>query len=394
MKILTAFITIVLLSSCHAGRTIIWNFGNYDDYKKFQHLPIPKGETTYRFVREQNAERSILPITTATDFLIDGSFAEFLKKTKTTSFFVLQRDTVIYENYLNDYAAEELHCINSVSKSFLSLLIGIALEEGKITALTDPIKKYIPELADSPLSEITLEELIDMKSGIEFSEAYYNPFGNLAKFYYGTHLRKYVRDLEIKKAPGDFEYISVNTDILGWVLENAVGRSVPEYLSEKVWQPLQMEHAATWSIDSKKHNVPKFSYGLNTRTSDLLKLGYLYLNEGTFNGTYIVNSDWIERIAQIEPTGQRPNYKNHWWRAVAYQDTLNSAEQPRLLGEFETSGTAQKYYQLYTGNYYAAGFLGQFVYVCPAKELVIVRTGKQQGKTDWIRLFGLIAEHR
>ena len=234
-----------------------------------------------------------------------------------------------------------------------------------------------------------------MESGIDFEEQYFNPFGNLAKFYYGTNLHRHLRRVQTKQAPGNFEYISVNTDLLGWVLERATKKSVPTLLEQRVWQPFGAEHDASWSIDSKRHGVPKYSYGLNLRSSDLLHLGRLYLHGGTTNDHRIVSREWIDRMDRMDPEKEyQPNYKNHWWRDVELRDTYSADEDAMLLNTYESigeDGEVETFYRVYSGKYYAAGFLGQFVYVCPERETVIVRTGKRQGKTDWIGLFRTIA---
>lgn len=392
----TLLLTLFLLSSCHVGRTVIWNFAAYDDYKKFDRLDVAAADAPPTFQFDKTGNRTV-PIADAggAAFLQDKSFEEFLTDNHTTSFLVLKGDTVIYENYFNGYSPDAPHSVYSVSKSFISLLVGIALEEGKITSLADPVKKYNPELTDSEIADVTLQELIDMESGIDFSELYYNPFGDLAKYFYGTNLKKYMRQAKLKNESKKFDYVSVNTDLLGWVLESATGQSIADYLQEKVWQPLEMQYDASWSLDSKKHGTPKFSFGLNMHTSDLLKLGYLYKHGGSYCGERIVGSAWVNRIAQVEAhkNGQ-PNYKNHWWRETAYKKTLNAAEKDRVLQTFaveNAAGSTEKNYRIFTGNYYAAGFLGQFVYVNPDRDVVIVRTGAKQGKTDWVGLFGVIA---
>ena len=169
----------------------------------------------------------------------------------------MKGDTIGYENYFNGYSPKDLHCVYSVSKSFISLLFGIAVEERKIDSLSDPIKKYIPSLRESEIVDVTLRELIDMESGIEFSELYYNPCGDLAKYFYGRNLKKYMRNSKMKDGVKKFEYVSVNADLLGWVLEKATNQRIAQYLEEKAGQPLEMSYGATWSLDSEKHGTLK-----------------------------------------------------------------------------------------------------------------------------------------
>lgn len=394
MKIPKLLFVVLLFSSCHAGRTIIYNFGDYDDYKKFAQAPIAKGEQATdfpqasEFILNSSGEK-------VQAFLGGQSLDDFFTDTKSTAFLVLRNDSLIFERYYNKHKQSDLHCVNSVSKSFISLLFGIALQEGKIKSVEQPVTDYIKELRGTEYDKMTIEDLLYMRSGVDFSEAYYNPFGDLAKFYYGNDLRKHLRKLKITEEPGTrFEYVSSNTDMLGWILEEAIGGSVPEYLSEKVWQPLEMQYEASWSLDSKKNNVPKYSYGLNTRSIDLLKLGQLYLHQGKYKNKEIINSAWVSKSTTPDAEKRPLTYQNHWWYQVEY-----SEETPEVFPETYDSytytnadGQEQTTYTLPTGNYYAAGFLGQFIYVFPEKNIVIVRTGKRQGKVDWLGFFKAVAE--
>lgn len=376
--------SVLWLSSCHAGRTLIWNFGDYDDYKKFHHDTIHAGTPAPLPRAVAGLDPGRLPAGTV---LGEVDLPAFLTATKTTSFLVMRRDSVVYEWYGNDYVPTQLHCVNSVSKSFLSLLIGMAMADGHIGAVTDRVDDYVTELKGKAVGALTLEQLLDMESGVRFREQYFNPFGNLAKFYYGRDLRRYLRRLTVERPPGNFNYQSVNTDLLGWVLEEALGESVVDYLERRVWRPLGMEYDATWSVDDRRRRVPKYSYGLNVRTPDLLRLGQLYLHGGRLAGAQIVPADWVARTDEIDPgPAERPNYRNHWWRDVVYRDTLPAGAADQAL-HHHRGEDGLEWHKIYTGNYYAAGFLGQFVYVNPATKTVVVRTGKRQGKTDWPGLF-------
>lgn len=322
------------------------------------------------------------------------SLDEFYKQSKTTSLLVLKDGQLIYEQYAGGYDKDELHCMNSVSKSIISLLIGIAMEEGHIDSIQEPFTNYVTELKGYPLDGITIEQLLDMESGIDFQEAYYSPFGNLAKFYYGTNIRKYLRKLDTNGPPGNFDYVSANTDFLGWVLEEAVWQSVPRYAAEKLWIPLRMEYPASWSLDSEKNEVPKYSYGLNARSIDLLKIGQLCLDEGVFDGKAIVSNEWIQTIFRMDSLDKgHPTYKNHWWKEVQYKD--GRGDQTEIVLSTYTyknkEGVEIKGRVLDTGNFYAAGFLGQFIYVSPGQQTVVVRTGKKQGKVNWVEILRAIA---
>ncbi len=201
--------------------------------------------------------------------------------------------------------------------------------------------------------------------GIDFNESYTNPFGDAATFYYGINLRKATRKIKLKTKPEHyFEYVSGNTQLLDLVLERALKeQTVTAYLEEKLWIPLEMEFEASWSIDKKKNGLEKTFCCINARVRDFAKIGRLYFNKGRWNGKQIVSEDWVRQSTKIDTSGGSAwNYQYQWW--------LPSK----------------------TGDFMAAGILGQYIYVNPEKELIIVRLGKYRGKTDWAELFTNISE--
>ena len=275
------FLLAVSTSSCHVGRYFYWNFADTGDMNKFDNVPIQKGTTSFQFHEVQNT--SSVP-----EFILNKkgeavTFDEALEKNGTTAFLVIQKDTILYERYFDQYSPDTQHPSFSVAKSFVSALIGIAIDEGKIQSVHDPIRNYLPEL-DSSFDPVTIEHILNMQSGVKFSEGYFNPFGEVAKFYYGTALKKFVNKLKVIEQPGtSWKYISGNTQLLSLALEKATGQSLPSYLEEKIWIPLGMEYDASWSIDSKKNKTAKAFCCLNARARDFAKFGRLYLNKGNWN---------------------------------------------------------------------------------------------------------------
>jgi CubicO group peptidase (beta-lactamase class C family) len=239
-------------------------------------------------------------------------------------------------------------------------LIGIAIEEKLIQSVEDPITNYVPELKKNGFEKVKIKHLLQMTSGIKFNEGYYNPFGDAASFYYGLNLRKKIVKMKLKREPGkEFEYISGNTQLLGLILERALkGKTVTQYLQEKLWQPLGMEYNASWSIDRKENGLEKTFCCINARARDFAKIGRLYLNKGNWNGKQIVSEKWVTESTKVDSTeGSAAYYQYQWWI-------------PTMDGDFLTDG-----------------FLGQYIYVNPAKNLVIVRLGKNEGKANWWSVF-------
>lgn len=360
---LSILLSCLLLSSCHVGRFFVWNFADIKDHKKFPKIEVER-DSNYTFAFEELRRNDLFPQKRIGYNGNDLSLAEALEKEKTVAFLVIRKDTIIYERYFHKYDSSSIVPSFSMAKSFTSALLGIAIEEGYIDSVGESIRTYIPELPEIPYADISLEDLLDMRSGLEFKEQYFNPFGHVAKSYYGRNLRKFSRQLKAKDKAGEkFEYISVNTQLLGWAIENATGKKLPDYLEEKIWKPLGMEFDASWSIDSKKHQMAKAFCCLNARARDFAKFGRLYLQEGKWEGKQIIPKKWIERSLDFNPSSY---YSYQWWK------------RPNKSAP---------------NNFYAQGFLGQFIYVDPNKDLIIVRLGKKTADIYWPSFFQKIAQH-
>lgn len=349
-------VALIGFNSCKLGRFVIYNFADVKDYKKFKNREIKRDSITFEFYKAENEK-------VPNEITIDGkahNFEKYLARNKTVAFLVIQNDSILYENYWRKRDKSSIHPSFSVAKSVTSILIGCAIEDGFIHSVHDPVTNYIPELSANGFEKVTIEHLLQMTSGIEFSESYINPFGEAASFYYGTNLRKEVAKLKLKSKPGQgFEYISGDTQLLGWVLERALkDKTISQYLEEKIWIPLQMEYDASWSLDRKKNGLEKTFCCLNARARDFAKIGRLYLNNGNWNGRQIVSSDWIYQSTKVDTSnGSAWYYQYQWWLPTP------------------------------SGDFMAEGILGQFIYVNPENNLIIVRLGKNYGKADWWDIF-------
>jgi len=203
MRKINLFIILCLVfvvSSCHVGRYIWWNFADINDYKKFPSLEIEKGEYSFDFYTLEKNKVFITP----DKFTIEkkwSSFEEFLEKKKAVAFLVIRNDSIIYENYFAGYNDTSVVTIFSAAKSFVSALMGIAISEGYISGTDEPITKYIPELTNLDFEKITIEDLLNMRSGIKYNEGYFNPFAEMPKYYYGKNILKYIKKLEVKEEP-------------------------------------------------------------------------------------------------------------------------------------------------------------------------------------------------
>ena len=145
---------------------------------------------------------------------------------------IVKNDEIVYEKYWGNYDENSLTNSFSVAKTFISLLIGVAIDEEFINSVDDPVGNYLPAYEDVP--ELTIKDLLTMSSGINFDESYQSPFGHMAKAYYGTDLEKLNEKYTVTSTPGqEWKYLGGNTIILSFILEKATGMSISEYMSRK-----------------------------------------------------------------------------------------------------------------------------------------------------------------
>ena len=396
-----------ICSSCHVGRFFVYNFANITDHKIFPYTEVGTGDEIYRF---PVSDRDPLGEMTLTPKDEKMSLTQWLdEETSTTSFLVIQRDSIVYEQYFEGYKPEDIATIFSVSKSVTSLLTGIAVDEGLIEDVNDPVTKYIPELleGDPRFQRLTIRHLLDMRSGLDYKESYSNPFADMAKLYYGTNQLKQLSKLGFNHEPGTYhEYQSGTTALLGIAVERATGMDLGRYLEAKVWKPMGMEFPATWSLDDKRHRSAKGYSGLNTTARDLAKIGRLYLNGGRWRGKQIVSEAWIK--ASTTPDMTNDAYQYQWYGVEEplddeegstryFPDSLAAATvADTLSADFVVVRPSQKnpgqWYINYAGNnFYAQGILNQLIYVDPDKDLIIVRQGRKwDGGYFW--LFSAVGE--
>jgi CubicO group peptidase (beta-lactamase class C family) len=358
--VLIILVTVFNLTSCKFARFVIYNFADIKDYKKFPKRELKTNDNKFYFETAKNQEIS-KKISFDKEF---SSFEEYLEKNKTVAFLIIRNDTIQYENYFKGYDETSIVASFSMAKSVLSILVGCAINDGLIKSVDEPVTNYIPELKENGFDKVTIEHLLQMTSGLDFNESYYNPFGDAATYYYGRNLRKSISKAKLKREPGtSFEYVSGSPQILGLVLEKALkDKTITEYLQEKIWSQIGMEYNASWSIDKKKNGLEKTFCCINARTRDFAKIGRLYLNNGNWNGKQIVPETWVKQSTRVDTeNGSASYYQYQWWL-------------PTL-----------------SGDYMAKGILGQFIYVNPDKNLIIVRLGKSYGDTNWSGLFVRIA---
>jgi CubicO group peptidase (beta-lactamase class C family) len=272
----------------------------------------------------------------------------------------------------------------SAAKSFGSALIGIAIDEGYIKSVNDPITHYLPELRGKGLDAITIRHLLTMSSGIQYIEEQrifplLIPLSDDAKTYSFPNLRKLA--LEAKpdgEPPGTyFHHNNYHSLLLGMILERATHQSVVAYLQEKIWKPLGMEYPASWSLDSETSRFEKMESGINARAIDFAKFGRLFLDKGNWNGEQIISEKWVLESTTPEPSDHRA------WHPGSILGFTDAA-----YSEYKAGKGYYKY--MWWGrlrgdsayDFFARGNYGQRIYVSPQKNVIIVRFGMEYGHLD------------
>ena len=350
--------------SSMVARGIMWGDARYDDWKRYPSRTVRASDTPVYFAAE---ETDIFE-----DLSIAGSpFEQYLEASNTTAFIVIHDEALLYEGYFNGSSHGATQASLSVAKSFVSVLVGIAVDEGHISNLDDPVTKYIPELLerDARFADISIRHLIMMSSGIRFVRDESDPFSDDFITSAATDLRAAALNTEIIESPGQrFHYNEYNPQLIGMVLERATGMSVSEYFETKLWQPMGAEGDGSWDLDSEESGFEKMSVGVNGRAVDLAKLGWLFLHDGKNGDRQVVPSEWVNESTRAvdmfkDHRGDESVYYGYYWWIDADSDA-----------------------------YFAEGNFCQFIYVYPSADLVIVRNGKDCGGTYWTGLLGDIAQ--
>ena len=360
-------------SSDYVYRSYVWGASDIQDYEKFPFRDILNAPPAFHFE----------PSDSSTAFQPPQGFDDLMAKSGTTAFLIIQDDRLLYEKYFNGFQRDSWFTSFSVVKSFDSALVGIALSEGLIGSVDDPVIRYIPELSGRGLDALTIRNLLKMDCGVSYQESeMFDILGyqsDDSKTYYMPDLRSLALTIKpSQEAIGScFHYNNYYPILEGMILERTTGMSVSQYLQERIWKPLGMEYSATWSINQAGDGLEKMESGLNARAIDFAKFGRLYLNKGNWNGIQIVPESWVVESTAPDPTDNRPQigevqlpkpegyYQYHWW------------------GTKRANG-------LY--DFTAVGHLGQYIFVRPDRNLIILRFGTETDTSvNWYQMIQEVA---
>ena len=236
-------------SRSQLARSVVWGESDVDDHRRFPARAVAAGPYRFHFRRPAGGSEDPPPQVRRIgvqdgDRRVERDLEQFLAASDTTAFLIVKGDILLYEGYFNGAGPDSVQTSMSIAKSVLGALVGIAVGEGRIGSVDDPITRYVPELAerDPRFGQITLRHLLNMTSGLRYEEGG-GPWGDDTATYYAPDLRALALEgTEVVEAPGRrFHYNNFNPLLVGLTLERAVGTPVASYLEARLWRPLGME---------------------------------------------------------------------------------------------------------------------------------------------------------
>ena len=287
---------------------------------------------------------------------------EFNERTNTNALLILKDGKVVTEIYRNGAKPDTRFISFSTGKSFVSTLVGMAVEDGFIDSVDDPLTKYLPGLIGSAYDGVSIKDALQMSSGVEWDEAAYDfsdmslPLTRHWEYSMVQHRYRYVEGAnELPRAhePGTrYNYNTLETCLLGWLVENATGKRLTTYMQERLWHPAGMEFDATWMLDGPEEVGREMAGGmLGAALRDFGRYGLLMMNGGKAGDRQLISSDWVREAT----TPDRP--------AVEFGN----------LYEDYPLGYGYQWWLFPDGRFEGQGVYGQFVFVAPEDDVVIIK---------------------
>jgi len=257
---------------------------------------------------------------------------------------VIRNGTIVAEKYFPPYQQDTQHELYSVTKSFISALLGIAIQDGYIKDVQQPVADLMPDRTitnDDPRKQsLTLEHLLTMTSGLDWPESQGDAI--FSQMWRSPDWAEFVLGRRMLEEPGEqFNYCSGCSHVMSVIIQESTGMNTQEYARTRLFEPLGMTEVA-WETDPS--GTPIGGWGMSITPRDMAKLGYLYLNHGLWEGRQIVPADWVRDSTRSHiPVDDRMGYGYQWWIDPS-------------------------------AGYIARGRFGQLIYVAPDANLVVVFT--------------------
>jgi len=348
----------------HVKKFLKCGFPRLTDYKCFEYDTI----NTENPVFLKNAE-------TYNQAQISRRYLTRMHVFRTAAYLVIQNDEVIFENYWLNFNKDSVMNSFSVAKSIVALLLGVAMEDGKIESLNQKVCEFLPEYCKDEDTTLRIIDLLSMSSGLSWSEEFANPRSDIAMAYYGDKLDSLIQNTHVKETPGQkWNYQCGNTVLLAKIIEKATGQSISQYAEEKLWKPLGATHTAYWGKSGD--GMTKAFCCFYATPRDFAKLGLLVLHKGKYNGKQIVSEKFIETVTQ--PANwltykKKPVdfYALHFWLIKHHNQQIP----------------------------YFSGMFGQYIFIFPEQNTVVVRFGEMLNELKIeplppdVKLYLKVADH-
>lgn len=333
----------------YAKKALIYWFPTIDDLNIFEHATVHAPDSCWEWAISDKYN----------SYKLSKEDSAYIDDMKTVSFLVIRNDSILYETYRGGWNDTLTSNLFSATKSIVGMLVGIAMDEGKIGSVDDKVMKYIPEYNRGRQKDITIRNLLTMSAGMDWDEAYASLFSVTTHGYYGNDLYKLIMGIDIVDTPGvQYSYRSGETQLLSFVLEAATGETISKYAEKKLWRPMMAGQDAFWLLDKKDGDEKSFCC-FHTTARDAARFGRLMLNMGNWNGRQLVSRKYME-----EALAPASYLKDQWGK-----DPLT------YYG-----------YQTWIMNYkgercpYFRGMLGQYIIAIPSKNTVVVRLGHKRSR--------------
>lgn len=336
----------------HIRNFISWGVHTIHDYKTHPVRTVENGNAPQVWLQDSTFNKKVIP----------DSLMAVIDSNDTHAFLVIQDGKIVYEKYWDGYSEKTLSGSFSAVKSMISMLVGVAIEEGKIKSVDEVVGNYVPHFKTNGLEKIRIKDLLTMSSGTSYQESDKSYFSLNAKAYYGDDLVAMVEQMAAKEPAGvNWQYRSGDTQVLGLVVEKAFGKDISTLVSEKFMQPMGAESDALWLLDGNKKHEKAFCC-FNGIARDYARFGELMLTNGNWKGKQLVPETYMKEALRPALQLKDPDENGNPVDFYGYQFWIvnhpNGLKVPSMNGLF-----------------------GQYVYAIKEKNVVIVRLGESKVTT-------------
>ncbi len=332
------------LSPLYLRNALLYQQPDLDDYTIFSNRVVMAGD--YQpWPEAPGLNQKALP----------PAYEKQFDKLKTVAFLVIREEKIVFEKYWKGYTQDSKLNSLSMASSIVSLLVGVAMDEGFIKSADQPAGDFIPAFRTGDKAKITIRHLLEMSSGLNWDESY-NSFNSMTtKGYYGDDLFELVTSQTAVREPGlYFDYKSGNSELLALILQNATGRDISAYASEKLWIPMGAKSDALWSMD-RPNGIEKAFCCFHASPRDFARIGELALNQGKWFDRQLISESFMNQA--FSPASRLIDAKSKMVDYYGWQWWLMNYRGYRVC--------------------YMMGLNGQYVIAVPELKLVMVRFGKK-----------------